>query len=136
LEPCLYLRYRIEQLYETMSVFREGSTALITGGASGIGLAVAQLCLKQGMRVAVVDFNSTTLDLAKKTLNGGDNVETFHVDVSKDEQWADLQESVGKRFGDVDFLMLNAGVGVRGTWGDKEYFHKVCWCVLSVDCGV
>lgn len=109
-----------------MSVFRQGSTALITGGASGIGLAVAQLCLKQGMRVAVVDFNSTTLDLAKKTLNGGDSVETFNVDVSKDEQWADLKTSVGKKFGDVDFLMLNAGVGTKGTWGEKDYFQKVC----------
>ncbi|KAF2713804.1 NAD(P)-binding protein [Pleomassaria siparia CBS 279.74] len=104
-----------------MSVFRTNSTALITGGASGIGLAVAQLCLKQGMRVAVADFNSTTLGLAKKTLDGGDNAKFYNVDVSKEEDWKGLREKVG----DVDFLMLNAGVGTKGTWGDAEYMMKI-----------
>ena len=109
-----------------MSVFRKGSTALITGGASGIGLAAAQLCLKHGMRVAVVDVNATTLDLARKTLDAGDDDAHFYTaDVSREEDWAALKQSVETKFGAVDLLMLNAGIGARGTWGEAEYFQKV-----------
>lgn len=103
-----------------MSVFRSGSKALITGGASGIGLAVAQSCLKHGMRVSIVDFNQETLDLARSSLEG--EVECLQADVSQEKEW----EGVKKKVGDVDFLMLNAGVMARGTWGDAEYFQKVC----------
>ncbi|KAJ4349477.1 uncharacterized protein N0V89_008092 [Didymosphaeria variabile] len=102
-----------------MSVFKSGSKALITGGASGIGLAVAQLCLKHGMRVAVVDFNKETLDLAQKSLKG--DVQYLQADVSQEQEWKGIQEKVE----DVDFLLLNAGIGARGTWGDSEYFSKI-----------
>lgn len=115
-----------------MSVFRKDSLALITGGASGIGLAVAEICVKHGMRVAVVDNNYGSLEKAKKHLSsvGDANVETFEADVSKEEDWSNLKREVQKRFGlgdegGPDFLMLNAGVGARGTWGDGEYFQKV-----------
>ena len=103
-----------------MSVFRSGSKALITGGASGIGLAVAQSCLKHGMRVSIVDFNQETLDLAKSNLKG--EVECLRADVSQEKEW----EGVKQKVGDVDFLMLNAGTMAKGTWGDAEYFQKVC----------
>jgi NAD(P)-dependent dehydrogenase (short-subunit alcohol dehydrogenase family) len=102
-----------------MSVFKAGSRALITGGASGVGLAVAQLCLKHGMRVAVVDFNKETLALAEQNLKG--DVQCLQADVSQEQEWKGIKEKVG----DVDFLLLNAGVGARGTWGDSEYFQKV-----------
>ncbi|KAF2250114.1 NAD(P)-binding protein [Trematosphaeria pertusa] len=64
-----------------MSVFRAGARALITGGASGIGLAVAELCLGRGMRVAVVDFNEQTLDLAKKNLSAKGEVQCVKADI-------------------------------------------------------
>jgi len=102
-----------------MSVFQEGSKALITGGASGIGLAVAQLCLKHEMRVTIVDFNDTSLNIAKKSLRG--EVVCILADVSQEGEWKKIREEVG----DVDFLMLNAGVGGKGSWGDNQYFHKV-----------
>lgn len=117
-----------------MSVFRSGSTALITGGSSGIGLAVADLCLKHGMRVAIVDKNTETLALARKNLTSAGNeeaiVETYEADVSKEEDWRSLKEKVQKSFGEgaPDLLMLNAGIGARGTWGDGEYFQKVRTC--------
>jgi NAD(P)-dependent dehydrogenase (short-subunit alcohol dehydrogenase family) len=115
-----------------MSVFKQGSTALITGGSSGIGYAVAQLCLKHGMRVAIVDINTQNLELAKKNLSSSGDLETYAADVSKEEDWQVLKEKVKSKYGDdaPDFLMLNAGIGARGSWGDGDYFKKVC--ILSV----
>jgi NADP-dependent 3-hydroxy acid dehydrogenase YdfG len=102
-----------------MSVFRASSHALITGGASGIGYAVAELCLKNSMKVTIADSNQETLDLAKKNLNG--DVHCVKTDVSDAGAWKKLKEQTG----DVDFLMLNAGRMVKGTWGDSEYFNQV-----------
>src|SRR4051794_18756689 len=115
-----------------MSVFRKDSTALITGGASGIGLEVAILCLKHGMRVAIVDNNGKTMAFAESYLlaEPKNDVSFFQADVSKEEEWQSLAKKVRERWSlgpeaGPDFLMLNAGVGARGTWGDGGYFRKV-----------
>jgi NADP-dependent 3-hydroxy acid dehydrogenase YdfG len=102
-----------------MSVFRASSHALITGGASGIGYAVAELCLKNSMKVTIADINQETLDLAKKSLGG--DIHCVKTDVSDAGAWKKLREQVG----DVDFLMLNAAHMAKGTWGDNDYFDKV-----------
>jgi NAD(P)-dependent dehydrogenase (short-subunit alcohol dehydrogenase family) len=107
-----------------MSVFRPSAHALITGGASGIGYAVAQLCLSHSMRVTITDNNQATLDLAAKSLSsgGGGAVTCLKADVSSRSDWEAVKQQVGP---DVDFLMLNAGVGGKGTWGDADYFDKI-----------
>ena len=108
-------------------VFQPRSTALITGGSSGIGFAVAELCLSHEMRVAIVDINKETLDIAAKALKDKGDITTFQADVSKLEEWKRLKGEVDAwAKNGVDFLMLNAGV-VRptGTWGDSDYFEKV-----------
>lgn len=111
------------------SVFAAKKIALITGGASGIGLAVAQLCYKHGMRVAVADWNMDYLSKVRSTLlenKEPEDVETYQIDVSKTNEWKELKNKVVQTFGGPpDFLMLNAGIGVRGNWGDEEYFQKV-----------
>jgi len=103
-----------------MSVFRPSAHALITGGASGVGYAVAQLCLKHSMRVSIVDFNQSSLDIARKNLSG--DVKCIQADVSSRSDWSSIRQQVGT---DVDFLMLNAGIGGKGTWGDEDYFDKI-----------
>ncbi|KAI4677001.1 uncharacterized protein J4E84_009301 [Alternaria hordeiaustralica] len=103
-----------------MSVFRPSAHALITGGASGVGYAVAQLCLKHSMRVSIVDFNQSSLETARKNLSG--DVKCIQADVSSRSDWNSIRQQVGT---DVDFLMLNAGIGGKGTWGDEDYFDKI-----------
>lgn len=90
-----------------------------------MGLAVAKLCAKHGMKVAIADRNDHTLSLAKKSLSGSD-VETYNMDVSELSQMQSLREKVQQRFGGVDFLMLNAGMAERGkSWEDHGYFQRV-----------
>jgi NADP-dependent 3-hydroxy acid dehydrogenase YdfG len=112
-----------------MSVFRKDSRALITGGASGIGLAVAHHCLSASMRVTIVDNNQATLDLAQQSLKG--EITCVKADVSDLAAWRELKDSVGE----VDFLMLNAGRMVRGTWGDDSYFQQVSICCFPIQFG-
>jgi NAD(P)-dependent dehydrogenase (short-subunit alcohol dehydrogenase family) len=84
-----------------------------------VGYAVAKLCLKHSMRVSILDFNQSTLDLASASLKG--EVKCLKADVGSREDWTRIRKEVG----DVDFLMLNAGVTGKGSWGDEEYFDKI-----------
>ena len=47
------------------------------------------------------------------------------MDVGKIEEWSDLRAKVEMDFGQLSFLMLNAGIGLNSGWEDTEYFHKV-----------
>ncbi|MCJ1322058.1 hypothetical protein MMC15_007403 [Xylographa vitiligo] len=108
-------------------VFHPGALALITGAASGIGLAVARLCASHGMKLALLDNNADNLAKAKASLQETATAEvaTYEMDVSQLAQWKEVRSAVEERFGGVDFLMLNAGVGVHGGWEDVEYFRKI-----------
>jgi len=105
------------------SIFKAGNGALITGGASGIGLAIAKKCHSYGMRVALVDVNKDHLDIAKASL--GERTSTYLVDVSKLEEWSKLKTNVEKDFGRIDLLVLNAGVSDKGSWTDVAYYQKI-----------
>lgn len=110
------------------AVFTAGSTALITGAASGIGLAVAKLCASKGMKVFLVDNKSDALEAAKSEVSsaGASDVATAQADVSQLDSWAALKDKAVATFGSVELLVLNAGIGLRGQWGDNDYFQKVC----------
>jgi short-subunit dehydrogenase involved in D-alanine esterification of teichoic acids len=79
------------------SVFKAGNTALITGGASGIGLALAKKCHGYGMHVAIVDINMEHLEQARKSV--GERTIVFTVDVSKLEEWGGLKKKLDEEFG-------------------------------------
>lgn len=78
-------------------VFRSGNLAVITGGASGIGLALATKCAGYGMGVLIADNNAANLSSAKSSIKG--KVETVEVDVSKVEELEKLKAKVEKEFG-------------------------------------
>jgi NAD(P)-dependent dehydrogenase (short-subunit alcohol dehydrogenase family) len=93
-----------------------GRTAVITGGASGIGLATAKKLAGLGMNVVIADFDEATLAAAERELkDAGANVEAVRVDVARADDLARLQEKALGRFGDVALLMNNAGVGRGGS---------------------
>ena len=62
----------------TSPIFKSGNTALITGGASGIGLAMATKCADCGMNVIICDNNASNLSSAKGIIKG--KVETVEMD--------------------------------------------------------
>jgi short-subunit dehydrogenase len=108
------------------AVFAPGSTALITGGASGVGLAIAKLCRSKGMKLLLVDRNAEALEKAKAEVgSSSSDVATSVLDVSKLDGWASLRDQATKTFGSIELLVLNAGTGARGTWGDSDYFRAV-----------
>lgn len=93
-----------------------GKVAVITGGASGIGLAVARACANEGMKLVLADIEQPKLDVVAAEFDAqGVDVLPLIVDVSQFEQVQALAEKTLARFGGVHFLFNNAGVGGGGT---------------------
>ena len=91
------------------------SVAVITGGASGIGLAAAMRFAHLGMKVCVADLGTHRLTEAETKLlsaapGGAANVMVMAVDVSRVEEVSGLEAAVRERFGGTDILMNNAGI--------------------------
>ena len=91
-----------------------GLTAIVTGGASGIGLATARLLAERGARVAV-------LDLAR-ALDAGlpEPLVGFQADITDDAAVRAAVEAVVARFGGLDVVVNNAGIGAQGTVADND----------------
>jgi NAD(P)-dependent dehydrogenase (short-subunit alcohol dehydrogenase family) len=91
------------------------SVAVITGGASGIGLAAAMRFAHLGMKICVADLGTNRLTEAETKLlsvtpGGAANVMVMAVDVSRVEEVSGLEAAVRERFGGTDILMNNAGI--------------------------
>jgi NAD(P)-dependent dehydrogenase (short-subunit alcohol dehydrogenase family) len=87
----------------------EGRTAFVTGGASGIGLAVAERLVGEGARVALADWNSTSLE--RETARLGPGVLAVELDVRDRPGWQQAKRTTEDTFGSVEILVNNAGVG-------------------------
>jgi len=95
---------------------RSGGVALVTGGASGIGLGIAQALAEQGMQVVIADIREDHIDHARAELSPyGDQLDFQLLDVTDRGAWASLGRRVEERYGGLDILCLNAGVGILGT---------------------
>jgi NADP-dependent 3-hydroxy acid dehydrogenase YdfG len=79
------------------TVFKAGHTAVITGGASGIGLALAKKCHGFGMKVLAIDWNERQLKDTAKAISP--DVLTHNMDVSQASEWEKLKDIVQRGLG-------------------------------------
>lgn len=91
--------------------------AVITGGASGIGLATAKKLLGEGSNVVLVDRNQDVSNIAKSLSN---NCIGIRCDVSSDTDVQKCVNEVIEKFGHIDYLVANAGIG-----GGPNKAHEV-----------
>ena len=96
----------------THSAFQPNAVAVITGGASGIGLATAQRLAAMGLRLVIVDVREALLEPAAEQLRqlGAPELMASSTDVSDREALVELETLVAERFGGTDILMNNAGI--------------------------
>ena len=119
-----------------------GNVAVITGAASGIGLAAALRFASVGMKVALADLGGEKLEAARDAViavaRGGENdVLAAPTNVAKREDLDALRATVSERFGSVSLLMNNAGVGNNPglPWengdGWRALFEVNLWGVVN-----
>jgi NAD(P)-dependent dehydrogenase (short-subunit alcohol dehydrogenase family) len=106
-------------------------TAVLTGAASGIGLAASAKFAALGMNVCMADANREALEAAaarlRETTERPETVRTFAVDVGNPDSVRRLKESVFEAFGEVALLMNNAGTGGGGGLfaGDPARWRRI-----------
>ncbi len=90
-----------------------GRIALVTGGAGGIGQAVARQLLQEGACVMLTDIDSNALEAAEQALAkvaGKDNLATVRGNITSEDDVAQVLAATALRFGGVDLLVSNAGI--------------------------
>ncbi|MFC1860673.1 SDR family NAD(P)-dependent oxidoreductase [Chloroflexota bacterium] len=99
----------------------EGKTAIVTGGASGIGRATSILLAKEGAKVAVVDIQD---DAGRKVVSviesGGDTAGYWHMDVSDIKEVEKVCADIYQKFGKIDVLVNDAGIMM-----DRKPSHEI-----------
>ncbi len=85
--------------------------AIITGAGSGIGLATAQKLYDMGMAIVGVGRDAGKLDALAKALGDASRVATVAIDVTADEAPRAIVQAAMDRFGRIDYLINNAGIG-------------------------
>lgn len=101
-------------------------TALITGGAGGLGRAMAHALATDGINTVLFDIDSQAANKAAAEISeqfGSDRVLAFSGDVSDESACSNAVASCIDRFGSVDILINNAGIGVSSIRPDAERNH-------------
>jgi NAD(P)-dependent dehydrogenase (short-subunit alcohol dehydrogenase family) len=91
-----------------------GKVALVTGAASGIGRACAEILAREGAEVILTDLQASGEEVAVTIRNSGGKARFIHHDVASESEWIDVIASVEKQSGRLDILVNNAGIAVAG----------------------
>lgn len=96
----------------------QGRTAIVTGGAKGIGLATAERMLESGAAVSLWDLDGDALEDAAKTLSAKGTVETVVMDAGEPDSVDAAARATVARFPRIDILVANAGVAgtIKSAW--------------------
>jgi len=109
----------------------DDAVAVVTGGASGIGLAAARRFVEMGLKVCIADLGGERLAQAEASLvaaarGGQEDILAVSCDVSRAEELERLEAAVRARFGGTDLLMNNAGVQPGSAiFGPVENWERV-----------
>lgn len=115
-----------------MSIYKN-KTAVISGGAEGIGLSIAKALGQQGMNIVIGDINKAQLAKAEIELTElGIPALALVMDVTDIAQWQNVAELAIKRFGKIHMLVNNAGVSSAPGSVDKTNHREWQW-VLDVN---
>ncbi|MGA7054163.1 MAG: SDR family NAD(P)-dependent oxidoreductase, partial [Mycobacterium sp.] len=87
-----------------------GQTAVITGGAQGLGYAIAERFIAEGARVVLGDVNLEATEVAAKQLGGEDVALAVRCDVTQAADIETLIQTAVERFGGLDVMVNNAGI--------------------------
>jgi NAD(P)-dependent dehydrogenase (short-subunit alcohol dehydrogenase family) len=110
----------------------DGSIAVVTGGASGIGKGVVKALLRRGATVVIADVEQSALDATVAELSELGTVEGVVTDVSDDASFRALADHVFATYGRCNLLFNNAGVGSGGggaAWASELNDWKWCFSV-------
>ncbi|MDR7328332.1 SDR family NAD(P)-dependent oxidoreductase [Corynebacterium guangdongense] len=93
----------------------KGRTAVITGGASGIGAAIARLFAAEGARIVVGDISSAAESVVQSLVDADRPALYLPTDVTSESSVAELMDVAEEKFGRLDVLVANAGVPEEKT---------------------
>jgi NAD(P)-dependent dehydrogenase (short-subunit alcohol dehydrogenase family) len=99
----------------------ENKTAVITGGASGIGAAISRCFGMEGARIAILDMDKSALEETKASLTA-EGIEVFAetCDITDEEKCTDTIKKIIEHYGAIDILVNNAGITQRSAFCDTE----------------
>ena len=110
----------------------KGKVAIVTGAASGMGRATAQLFADEGAHVAVTDLNQDRIDLVVDAINAaGGDASGWVLDVTNASQRTTVARAVEERWGGIDILVNNAGIA-QETNIDGDDFEAIWDRTLAV----
>ncbi len=100
---------------------------VVTGGAQGLGLAIAERFVSEGARVVLGDVNLEATEAAAKQLGGGEVAVAVRCDVTKADEVETLLQAALERFGGLDIMVNNAGITRDATMRKmtEEQFDQV-----------
>lgn len=102
--------------------------AIVTGGASGIGLSTVECLLAKGAKVVIGDFNEENLnkETARLAETYGDNISGYKVDVSDKEMVKAMVAFTVEKYGRLDIMVANAGIGASdAVYDDNGTYERV-----------